>query len=559
MAKKRMITSGQLFTLVFICRLSLTVLYSSRNSGIKSLRELILPLMLLLPVMLLMLLPVTILSGSRKSPDSGSKALNTCGIFSGGKALTFCYGIYFLFTAAYSIASIYDFMLDVLPFEVYPKAILSFLIIGCIYAAVKGIEAVSRMSLAVLVLFIIASVIIAAYLYPSYSSTRLLQSEGLFTVSVLDGTFFLISRTAPAAVIGVFEDNIKTGIKKGLLSCLILSLVFMILTAILLVGSAGDYLDSRDFQIFRSIDSSAVLQRLDPLFLLVAVCSIFCNITLFILAASKCMDFSIKKLTEKKASFFIGAALIVFALSLPTEGTPYVFYHKYLWGGAAIIFVTILPLLLLIRKNLRKKRRGIVRIAAAGLTVMLVLFMTGCSKIQLNNRIIVQGIGIDKQDDGYRLTLITLNIEDPKKENAVRLLYSKGKSVSAALSSVEQQNGKKLLLNQCLFISMNKQASKNNINTLSCFINDNDIPKSLDLITTENSAEFILSSAINELGYSSGDISAIAGSGAAEHYSEKCTLFEYISQTNKNRPVVFPLIKIDPDIKALCLTGGFNA
>lgn len=560
MNKKQIITSGQFFTLLFICRMSLTLLYSSKSSGIISLRELILPLMISVPVMLFMLVPAIVLISSEK--EYAAKHINAdinTGALSSGKAVSFLYGIYFLLSSAYGTLTIYDFMNDVIPSGVNSKIILSFMVIGCIYAAIKGIEAVSRMSLIVLILFILAIIIIAVYLFPSYSASKLTPAGSLFSLSVSDGIIFLISRMNAASAIGVFHDSIKGSIKKGLIIYTVISVVFTILSVLLLCGSAGNYLDKQDFQIFRSIDASSVLQRIDPFFILVAVCSIFCEITLFILAASKCISFSFNKLNEKKSAFIVGAALVIFVLLIPFGKTPEFFFDKYIWAGAAVLFITVLPSIILINKKLRHKNNRKKRIAGAaaiGMTIAMTLLLTGCSSVQLNNRIIVQGIGIDKDPEGYKLTLIVLNTDDPQKENALSIVYSEGSSVEKAMASLEQQRGKRLLLNQCLFIAMNQPACKDSKNTLDYFSRSNDIPRSLDLIAAEEGAETTLNTAIKEFGYKSEDISAICGSSAVEQNNVRCTLLEYISRSDNGTDTAFPLITIDKDIKALRICGS---
>ncbi len=554
-----MVTSGQFFTLLFVCRLSLTILYSSRISGIISLKELILPLMISAPIMLLMLIPELILIGSeRKNTAADIKT----GIFCSGKTVSLFYGSYFLLSAVYGILTMIDFMNDILPEGVNAKILLSFLIAGCIYAAVKGVEAVSRMSLIVLMLFILAAVILALYLFPGYSSSRLIPADSLFSFSVFDGVVFMISRMNAAAAIGVFSENIKGSLKKGTVFFIFLSMIFTLFSVILMSGSAGGYLDKQNFQIFRSIDASSVLQRIVPFFILVAVCSIFCEITLFIIAASKCLTVPAKKLNEKTMSFLLGAVLIIIIVFLPSENIHELFFRKYLWGGAAVLFVTIVPALILTshklrRKNKRKKR--IIPAAVIGMTIAVTVFISGCSKIQLNNRIIVQGIGIDKTAEGYKLTVIELDTDDPKKENTVRMVYSEGVSVEQAVISLEQQRGRKLLLAQCMFITMNKPASVDNKNTLEYFAQTNNIPKSLDLITTEIDSEQTLDTAINKLGYRSEDISALFGSSAVEQNDVKCTLLDYISRYETNAAdLSFPVAAIDYSINALKISGSIR-
>ena len=141
----------------------------------------------------------------------------------------------------------------------------------------------------------------------------------------------------------------------------------------------------------------------------------------------------------------------------------------------------------------------------------------------------------------------------------VRMVYSEGVSVEQAVISLEQQRGRKLLLAQCMFITMNKPASVDNKNTLEYFAQTNNIPKSLDLITTEIDSEQTLDTAINKLGYRSEDISALFGSSAVEQNDVKCTLLDYISRYETNAAdLSFPVAAIDYSINALKISGSIR-
>ena len=66
MTKKKMITSGQFFLLVFISRISLIMLYSSRISAQEQLQSFLLPLLLLTPLLLITILPLIYLQSQKQ-------------------------------------------------------------------------------------------------------------------------------------------------------------------------------------------------------------------------------------------------------------------------------------------------------------------------------------------------------------------------------------------------------------------------------------------------------------------------------------------------------------
>ena len=104
MNDKPMITQKQFFILLFVCRISLAIIYSSSVSGVFSVWDMLMPLIITIPLMLIMFLPS--LSYGRISGD---------GSFFTVKIMPVIYSAYFLFSALYSTAVMYGFMLEAVP------------------------------------------------------------------------------------------------------------------------------------------------------------------------------------------------------------------------------------------------------------------------------------------------------------------------------------------------------------------------------------------------------------------------------------------------------------
>ena len=108
MIKRDIVTVGQIYTLLFISRISLSVIYSVFVSGMENIWDLFLPLIICIPVSILLLVPV----------NFGKKSVCTQAVEKFGKigyVIPVLYGIYFLLSGLYAIKALEHFLNIVLP------------------------------------------------------------------------------------------------------------------------------------------------------------------------------------------------------------------------------------------------------------------------------------------------------------------------------------------------------------------------------------------------------------------------------------------------------------
>ncbi len=561
---KPMITAGQLFVLLFVSRLALTMLYSSKVSGIDSIWELLLPLLLMIPVSAVLFLPSMGLC-HRGGVSVCEYSVQHFKFI--GKGIPFLYAGYFLISAFYGLSAMYYFMTDILPEGVQAKMILTVLVLGCVYASARGVEAVARTAFVVFWLVIAAVTVLMIFLMPSYSSAQLTPSRYLSFSAIGEGLIFLLSRLSPVVSWNVLTPAVKGNVRRGAF----LYAVFFCLSAcflvILFVGSAGDYLKNQQFQMFRAIDSSSVLQRLDPLFILIVVCSFFCQLTLFFISIAYSVQSVLPQLSFVKISLTSGVILLVSMLFLPSVSSALLSISVDIQAVLAVILMTGIPCAVLLHQKLKNKgKNGVsalkktIRTASLLMIFVMLFSMTsGCSgSLQLNQRIIVQGIGVDRTEQGYRLLLLTLDTQDPQQDNAMEIVLTEGSTVAQAVSQLENQSGKKLLLNQCLFIMMNRQAASYREKTLSYFASSKEIPKTVNLMVSCQNAEETLLTAVKSFGSRSEDINALSDSKAVEQPVVHCTLLEDIAAGSEaQHSVIFPLIVQNTASQALNVSGSY--
>lgn len=563
MAKKNVVTVGQIFTLLFISRISLAVIYSVTVSGITSIWSLFVPLLLSILISILLLVPVNLLYGKNRKKSVCHIAVEHFGTI--GHIIPILYALYFLCSCIYSVMALEHFLDVILPADIHAKAVLTVLVIACIYAALKGIEALSRMAAVVLGLILFSAILMLIYLIQGFAPENILPVEYLTFGTVTDGIVFIISRMNTSAAFNVLVPFSKGKLWKSTILWSVCVFLFMGFMLILFRGAIGDYLHARELSVYQAIEGAGSLQRLNPFFIFVSMCSIFCHISILLFAVSESAKTIFQNAFGKTICFISGVILLGVIIILPdNQATAKILFNSSVWCIATVIFTSVIPLTVYIALKLKESKtrqktaRKIVRTASMTMILsVIILIAGGCSSTQLNQRLIVQGIGIDKNTNGYDITLIVLDTENEEKENAIRLIYTNGKTTDEALSTLENQRGKKLLLSQCLFIMMNQQAAESYHRTLSYFAGLSEMQKTANLMVTEESSKKILSSAIDQLGYQSEYINVLADSKAIRQTEVHCSLIDYISSLNNgDTPLLFPYITIKEDISALSVNGS---
>lgn len=563
MNDRGIITSGQLFVLFFISRIILAVFCSPKISGVNTLWDYFLPVIISLFLSMLMLVPVLIMCRQNRQISVSEYSYKYFG--KAGNIITILYALYFFIGCIYSLSVYYNFLKFVSPDGIQISFILILLVIACVYASFKGLEAVSRLSGIVLVMLIIAAVILISFLSPRLSDSNYLPLYYTNPTSTTETVIFILSRMNSIAVLAMLYPVTKGNITKSAVICNIFVFLVFISMILLLTGSLGEYLDAQLFPVYQSIDGSGKLQRFNPMFLGVSGAGIFCEISMLLYVISQCIKNVSSEKTGRKFTVIGGILSAAIALCISGSDTILnILFNKYLCFVVTLIFAFVIPLLIVIvnavrnrkRKNRKFKKAICVFSLIIAVTVSAFMF-SGCGAIQLNQRIIVQGIGIDKIENNYKLTAIILDTESEEQENAVRILYSTGETVSEAMTSLEVQHGRKILLNQCLFIMMSETAATDTAGTLSYFTENNDIIKSLNLMVSKDTAEQTITTAINDMNYKSEDINLLSDSSAINQTTVQFSLFDYISsENNPYSAMIFPYIIINKSLSALQADGS---
>ncbi len=130
------------------------------------------------------------------------------------------------------------------------------------------------------------------------------------------------------------------------------------------------------------------------------------------------------------------------------------------------------------------------------INIIIVLFLSGCSSVQIHERLMIQGLGIDKENDHYIITAQVFptyaSIEE--EGEGVELIISQGKSVFDAIQNMSEQTGKKPLYAQNLIVVIGKDLALQGIdNVMDFFVRYHESRPSVKLVISKTSAKDILS------------------------------------------------------------------
>lgn len=546
MTKNGSISSSQLFILLFVIKISEVIMIPDAFSDSGYVSVLFTGIII---IFLLSFLSVLLSDYYRKNDFPT--------LF---RAIDFIWIAYFIYLSVYHLYSFNGFISGLTGNTIPSIVILFLLFISSVYSAIKGIEAIARFSAIVFISIIVASILYFIFLYPSFRANNI--------SSFLSDTEFFGKLSISPAIYAWEELTIMFLIcrntKGEFLRCAViwnsLQTVFLIAFTILISSSLGEYLINIDYPFFHASDGVGGLQRFRPFFVSVSVASLFCTLSTELNIIRQFTEELLpKKLSIKKTEIIIFSAVFGIYLILSSKADAFeIIYNIGIMAAVSVIAAVVLPIFAVFCSRVKITRA----VRTAGIICLIfssLLLFSGCNANQLNQRIIVQGIGIDKNQDNCLVTLIALDTDTQQAENSVKLIYSKGNTVEDAMLSVEKRQGRKLLLSQCLFLMLNKNAAEDSDNTLSYFIKNNDIMKTTNIMVSDE-PEVLLTNAITKLDYTSENINVLSDSNTINQSAAYFSLFDYVNGKNSNeREMLIPFIIEDESIKCLRTNGYYKA
>lgn len=198
-------------------------------------------------------------------------------------------------------------------------------------------------------------------------------------------------------------------------------------------------------------------------------------------------------------------------------------------------------------------------IAAILLAVIFPLLLTGCEPVRtisLQNRAIVQGVGVDWENGQYVVTMQIFSPEgsggqtivDPSKENA-QIITCKGPSVAEAVENSALSQGKDFYLGHNRILILGKEVVEQPLwGLLSYFVNSLDSRPDISMLVTSGKAADILSAGISQAILPAMSIENTIQNAQKSGLSEEVYLIDVLEGlVQPHRSVIIPYMELVED------------
>ena len=122
-----------------------------------------------------------------------------------------------------------------------------------------------------------------------------------------------------------------------------------------------------------------------------------------------------------------------------------------------------------------------------------VLSLQGCNIKQLNEKMIVQGMGIDFADGDYKVTVMYINTHNDESGNSHKTATGKGRTITEAVSDIVTGNGLEPLYSHNSFVILGRSLCESGVNeAMEFFAGYYQFKPSISVLAAQDSAAEIM-------------------------------------------------------------------
>lgn len=359
MEKRPAISVSQLFCLLFISRMVVSMTYGNILIGDSEIWDHLISAPISMILTWIILIPIYVLFVMDKKMNVLDNLRELCGRI--GICIISIYILYFLLISFHTVSVFEKFIFNAINPPISVPFLTALLLFSSCYGAYKGIEAISRASGLIFVFTVFAMIFFLISLISSIEPINYKPLMFKGNESVFEGIKLLISQSSCVPAMAVLLPMAKGNHKKGII--IWNTGVYLVFASLimLVVGTMGDFSQTQLFPVYTAagIGKFGSFKHLDSLYLGIWISGIFIKLSLFLMLAGE----GVKKIwgeQARKRSILIFGFLIsvmsFFSDKLELLSSP--FMTSFLIWFLIIISVIIPIVLIIIR--LRKKKRGAV-------------------------------------------------------------------------------------------------------------------------------------------------------------------------------------------------------
>lgn len=361
MEKRPAISVSQLFIVLFISRMVVSMTYGNMLIGDSELWDHVISGVVSMLLTWLILLPIYYLFLTDKKMNVLDNLRDLCGKF--GLAVIVLYILYFWVVSFHTVSMFEEFVFNAINPPISIPALTVLLLLSSCYGAYKGLEAIVRTSGVIFIFTIFAMIFFVVSLAPGIDSINYKPLMYNGADSVIEGIKLMVSQSSCIVALGVLLPMAKGEHKKGILFWNVGVYAVFVVLVCLVVGTMGDFVSTQLFPVYTAagIGKFGSFKHLDSLYLGVWISGIFIKLSLFLMLAGE----GVKKIWGEKVRKI---CIIIFGALL--SGVSFFsdklnIINSQFITDFMLIFLSVLsvavPIVLIILKKIRY-HRGSVRI-----------------------------------------------------------------------------------------------------------------------------------------------------------------------------------------------------
>lgn len=357
MEKRKAITSSQLFVMLFVSCMVVSMTYGNVFVGSSELWDHIISALMALFATWLILVPIYRLFLIDEKMNVFDNAGDLCGKF--GFIIIGVYTFYFLVISVHTLSIFEKFITGSINPPISVPLLSILLIVSSCYGAYKGIEALARTSgfifvaMTLLIIFFILSLLPAVE--PINCKPFMYDGQGY----VFEGLKFMISQSSCIPALAVLMPMAKGKCKKGIIFWNLGIYIIFAALVYLIIGTMGDFAVTQLFPVYTAagIGKFGSFKHLDSVYLGIWISGIFIKLSLFLMLAGEGFKKIFGEKFRKISVVIFSGMLVIFAFFENKLNfiSGELFENILLWFLLAL--AVVIPTFLIILKVIKARRR----------------------------------------------------------------------------------------------------------------------------------------------------------------------------------------------------------
>ena len=362
MEKRPCISAGQIFSMLFISKIVISMTYGSLLIGDSDIWDHLVSAVVSFVLTFLIIWPIYKLFSMDEKMNIMDNIYDLMGKW--GMILIFIYVIYYLLICFHTVAVFNNFISNAVNPPISITLLTFVLVICACYGSYKGLEALARTSTFILISTVFSVVFLGISLFSCVEPINFKPLMYSGSESVKEGIIYMISQSpcvpALAILLPMGKGNKKTGI--FIWNFFVYLLFAMII--VLIIGSMGDFVYTQLFPVYTAagIGKFGSFKHLDSLYLGVWISGIFLKLSLFFILASE----GVKKILGEKAKKI---SIIIFGIMMASVSCFPAFFGVLKTSAITwilfyfLLFLSVVvPCVLIFLKIFKLKRRNNIEI-----------------------------------------------------------------------------------------------------------------------------------------------------------------------------------------------------